>query len=161
YNIRENPLVARIEERIADVLEWPIDAAEGIEVIRYQCGGEYKPHLDFSPRHLRAEYVAGSEDSKRRATLIMYLASPNAGGETYFPHLRLRIAAIPGNALFFCYDPKDLDDSTLHAGQPVSNGEKWIATKWLHELPGQCCHPPTSSHAEHTSVSAWLSDKFF
>lgn len=38
-----------------------------------------------------------------------------------------------GNAVFFSYDRAHPMTRTLHAGAPVVEGEKWIATKWLRE----------------------------
>jgi prolyl 4-hydroxylase len=37
--------------------------------------------------------------------------------------------------LYFAYTAEDgqLDRRTLHGGNPVGRGEKWIATKWLRE----------------------------
>jgi len=38
-----------------------------------------------------------------------------------------------GNAVFFSYDRAHIVTRTLHAGLPVLEGEKWVATKWLRE----------------------------
>ncbi|MNR64452.1 hypothetical protein D3C85_1871040 [compost metagenome] len=47
------------------------------------------------------------------------------------------MAPVKGNAVYFSYLLPDgmLDERTLHAGLPVAEGEKWIATKWLRERP--------------------------
>jgi prolyl 4-hydroxylase len=35
--------------------------------------------------------------------------------------------------VFFNYSRPDPSSASLHAGAPVIEGEKWIATKWLRE----------------------------
>jgi prolyl 4-hydroxylase len=40
---------------------------------------------------------------------------------------------IAGNAVFFSYNKPHASTKTLHGGQPIIQGEKWIATKWVRE----------------------------
>jgi prolyl 4-hydroxylase len=70
---------------------------------------------------------------QRRATLLMYLNTPERGGATIFPDLRLQVAPTKGCAVFFSYDRPHESTGTLHGGAPVLQGEKWVATKWLRE----------------------------
>jgi prolyl 4-hydroxylase len=68
------------------------------------------------------------------ATLIMYLNSTEKGGETIFPDANVAITPKKGNAVLFynCLPCGKEDPLTLHGGSPVVQGEKWIATKWIH-----------------------------
>ena len=66
-------------------------------------------------------------------TLIVYLNTPEAGGNTVFPDAGLDVAPVRGNAVFFSYDRAHASTKTLHGGAPVTAGEKWVATKWLRE----------------------------
>ncbi|MGP1692183.1 MAG: 2-oxoglutarate-dependent dioxygenase, partial [Giesbergeria sp.] len=43
----ENAVVQRLEERIAALLDWPVDHGEGLQVLHYGPGAEYKPHYDY------------------------------------------------------------------------------------------------------------------
>ena len=70
---------------------------------------------------------------QRVATIVMYLNTPEAGGATIFPDVRLAVSPIKGNAVFFSYDRPHPMTHTLHGGAPVKAGEKWVATKWLRE----------------------------
>jgi prolyl 4-hydroxylase len=63
----------------------------------------------------------------------MYLNTPLAGGATTFPDVGFEVAPIKGNAIFFSYDRAHPSTGTLHAGAPVTEGEKWVATKWLRQ----------------------------
>lgn len=137
FQVGEHALIQRIEARIAAVTGFPVDHGEGLQILNYKPGGEYQPHFDFfnpqRPGEARQLRVGG----QRVATLVIYLNSPPAGGATAFPRLGLEVAPVKGNAVFFSYKLPDgsLDERTLHAGLPVQSGEKWIATKWLRELP--------------------------
>ena len=43
----ENAIVSRIEARIARLLNWPLENGEGLQVLHYRPGAEYKPHYDY------------------------------------------------------------------------------------------------------------------
>ena len=129
----ENPLVQRIEERIARLLNWPIENGEGLQVLHYRPGAEYKPHYDYFDPAEPGTPTLLRRGGQRVATLILYLNTPEAGGGTVFPDAHMQVAAQRGNAVFFSYDRPHPDTRSLHGGAPVLQGEKWIATKWLRE----------------------------
>jgi prolyl 4-hydroxylase len=133
FRIGELPLVARIEQRIADLLRLPVEHGEGLQVLHYLPGQEYEPHYDwFDPSQPGFEAIT-ARGGQRVATVVMYLNTPEAGGGTAFPEAGLTIAAQRGTAVYFAYEGGDT--RSLHAGLPVERGEKWIATKWLRERP--------------------------
>lgn len=129
------PLIARIERRIAELLRWPLENGEALQILRYEVGQQYKPHYDYvHPSHSgAAPFLA--RGGQRVASLVMYLNTPEDGGATNFPDAGLEVAAIKGNAVFFSYDRPHPSTKTLHGGMPVRAGEKWVATKWLRERP--------------------------
>ncbi|MDO9359175.1 MAG: 2OG-Fe(II) oxygenase [Polaromonas sp.] len=129
----ENPVVARLEARIATLLGWPLENGEGLQVLRYGPGAEYKPHYDyFDPSEPGTPSIL-KRGGQRVATLVMYLQEPASGGATVFPDIRLQVAPRRGSAVFFNYSQAHPCSQTLHGGMPVVEGEKWIATKWLRE----------------------------
>ena len=129
----EDEVVSRIEKRIARLLNWPLENGEGLQVLRYGPGAEYKPHYDyFDPRESGTPLIL-KRGGQRVATLIMYLYEPEAGGATVFPDVNMRVEPRRGSAVFFSYPLAHPASMTLHGGDPVSVGEKWIATKWLRE----------------------------
>jgi prolyl 4-hydroxylase len=129
----ENALIARIEARIGALLQWPVERGEGIQVLRYAPGAEYKPHYDyFDPREAGTPAIL-RRGGQRVASLVMYLNTPARGGATSFPDAGLEVAPVRGNAVFFAYERPDPATLTLHGGAPVVEGEKWVATKWLRE----------------------------
>jgi len=133
YERSENEVVQRVEARIAKVLKWPIKNGEGLQILRYTQGGQYLPHYDyFDPREAGTPALL-TRGGQRVGTLIMYLQEPESGGSTVFPDLNLQVRPVKGRAVFFSYAQAHPSSRTLHGGEPVVTGEKWIATKWLRE----------------------------
>jgi prolyl 4-hydroxylase len=133
FECGETPLVRRIERRIEALLHWPVDWGEPLQVLHYEPGAEYRPHHDyFDPGQPGTAAVLG-RGGQRVGTLLIYLAAPEAGGATSFPEAGLEIAAVKGCAVFFGYERASADSLTLHGGEPVRRGDKWVATKWLRE----------------------------
>lgn len=129
----ETDVIARIERRIARLVNWPVENGEGLQVLHYTPGAEYKPHYDyFDPAEPGTPTIV-RRGGQRVATLVMYLSEPEKGGGTTFPDVHLEVAPKRGNAVFFSYERPHPSTRTLHGGAPVIAGEKWIATKWLRE----------------------------
>lgn len=129
----ENEICARIEARIAHLVNWPVDHGEGLQVLRYGPGAEYLPHYDYFDLSHASTPAILERGGQRVGTLVMYLNTPQRGGATVFPDVGLEVAPIKGNAVFFSYGQAHPSSQTLHGGAPVLEGEKWVATKWLRE----------------------------
>ena len=121
----ESPWISNLEQRISSLMNIPIQNAEPLHVLNYQPGQEYKPHLDY--------FSSPDVINNRISTLILYLNDVEEGGETFFPHLHFSVLPKKGRAVYFEYFYKDdlLNQLTLHAGKPVIQGEKWVATQWM------------------------------
>ena len=48
FSINENDLITRLDRRIAEVMRWPIENGEGLQILNYKVGGEYKPRRPAS-----------------------------------------------------------------------------------------------------------------
>ena len=129
----EGELVARIEQRIARLVRWPVERGEGLQVLRYVPGTEYKPHYDYFDPEQPGTATLLQRGGQRVGTVVIYLNEPERGGATSFPDVGLQVAPKRGNAVFFSYARAHPGTRTLHGGAPVLAGEKWIATKWLRE----------------------------
>lgn len=126
-------VVYAIEDRIARLTGIPKENGENIQVLQYAIGGEYRPHYDYFDPHSVGGSFHLMRGGQRQASFLMYLNTPDAGGETVFPYLGIKVTPRKGDALLFynCgLDGKE-DPFTLHGGAPVILGEKWLATKWL------------------------------
>jgi prolyl 4-hydroxylase len=127
FEEEESPFIRRIERRVSQLMNVPIEHAEGLQVLHYGPGQEYKAHHDF--------FAPGSPAARnnRISTLILYLNDVEEGGETVFPLLGIAVKPKRGSALYFEYFYRDpaLNDLTLHSSVPVVRGEKWVATQWM------------------------------
>jgi len=129
----ETPFIAQLEERFAALLHWPVTHGEGLQVLCYRPGAEYRPHHDyFDPAHPGTPAIL-ARGGQRVATLLIYLNAPESGGATVFPDVALDINPVAGNGVFFSYDRPHAVTRTLHGGAPVLAGEKWVATLWMRE----------------------------
>ncbi|RMF67913.1 MAG: 2OG-Fe(II) oxygenase [Alphaproteobacteria bacterium] len=126
-----------LERRLTALVGQPPAHGEMLCVLQYPPGGEYRPHLDA----LTAEEGKSGEELKRSGqrthTVLVRLAERFAGGETHFPVAELSFALAAGDALVFPnVDEKGKPDPrSLHAGLPVRDGVKWMATKWIRAQP--------------------------
>jgi prolyl 4-hydroxylase len=131
----ESELVARIETRLAAVTRWPAENGEGLQMLQYEKGNEYRPHYDWFDASLPGPRKHLERGGQRVATIIMYLSDVEEGGGTSFPNIGLQVQPKKGCAVFFANTDAHRmpDPQTLHAGEPVAKGVKFIATKWLRE----------------------------
>lgn len=137
YNRGCSELIRRVEKRLSEIFRFPVSHGESIQILNYGVGGEYKPHFDYFDPETEGGKAAMKKGGNRVATIIMYLNNVDLGGATLFPEGNMQIMPIRGSAVYFDYRLPDgtSDPLTLHGGAPVQQGEKWIATKWVRELP--------------------------
>eukprot|EP00892_Ulva_mutabilis_P008292 jgi/Ulvmu1/5835/UM025_0093.1 len=138
-------IVAAVEKRVAQASMIPEENQEAMQILHYVNGQKYEPHHDFFHDKVNQAQNRGGQ---RIATVLMYLTTPDEGGETVFPNAAEKIAgdewsecakrglavkATRGNALlFFSLHPDGTEDPTsLHGSCPTTKGEKWSATKWI------------------------------
>jgi prolyl 4-hydroxylase len=128
-----------LQRRMAGAAGLPLAHAEHLILLRYAPGQEYRPHCDYLPP---SGFVPLSEggSGQRCRTAIACLAPALRGGATSFPRLGLQVQPRAGDLLVF--DNLDADGrpepQSLHAGEPVEAGVKWIATLWLRQGRQRC-----------------------
>lgn len=120
----ETEVVAKVGKRVSQLMGIPNEHGEGLQILNYKIGQEYKAHFDF---------FSSKVSNPRISTLVMYLNDVEQGGETYFPKLNFAVSPQKGMAVYFeyFYDNQDLNNLTLHGGAPVVIGNKWAATQWM------------------------------
>ena len=135
FQLRESTFIAKLDRRCSELMRRPIENGEGFQVLCYPTGAESKPHFDFLQPSNDANRASIARSGQRVSTLIAYLNDVEQGGETVFPELGLSVVPQPGNAVYFEYgnSRSQVDPRSLHAGNPVLSGEKWVITKWMRE----------------------------
>jgi len=137
FSLLDSDLILQmINARAADAIGIPLENQEPTNVLNYQKGEEYKPHFDFITASGANAMELGAV-GQRVATVLIYLNDGYDGGETVFPTLNWSFKGKPGDALvFWNVDEAGAPDRrTLHAGAPVTRGEKWLYSKWIRANP--------------------------
>lgn len=131
----ETPLIARLEQRLAELMNLPVAHAEGLQVLHYPPGAGSAPHYDFLVPSNPANQASIDRSGQRVSTLVTYLNDVSAGGETVFPAVGWAVSPQRGHAVYFEYANAQgqLDHASLHASAAVVQGEKWVATTWMRE----------------------------
>lgn len=78
----DDAVVSRVEKRVAQATMLPVDNQEGLQILKYVDGQLYEPHFDYFFDDVNKGLAEGGQ---RAATALMYLATPEEGGETVFP----------------------------------------------------------------------------
>lgn len=132
-----HPLIPVIDDRIAALTGIALPYQEGVEGQRYAAGQEFKPHFDTFPTDKSYWPEQRRIGGQRTWTVMICLNEPEAGGGTMFPNAGVRIRPRAGNLLAWCSLDAEgqLNPASLHCGEPVEAGTKYILTKWHRERP--------------------------
>ena len=127
----KHEIVRVVKEKIMTLLDIPVQYTEAIQGQWYQKNGFYHEHYDAYDDLNQFKYTGGN----RTWTCMVTLNEVEEGGDTYFPQLNQRFKPKIGQALIWYNLGEDglADPLTLHAGQPIIKGEKFIITQWFHQ----------------------------
>lgn len=134
--IMENsPLALKIKNIVLHKTNLPVENQEAIHVVKYEVGGQYKPHHDFFHPNTSYYENATKNGGQRKYSCLFYLNDDFKGGETDFPKQDLKVKPKLGKLLMWDNLKKDgsPNHDTLHAGLPVEEGEKWVCIVWVRE----------------------------
>ena len=123
----EDLVVHSINRRIAAVTGSDVRAGEPLHILRYTQGQEFRPHIDAMP----------GEANQREWTALTYLNEDYEGGATVFPDIGVTVRGATGDCLVFrvCDGNGKADMRLRHAGEPVTSGVKWLASRWIRQRP--------------------------
>ncbi|KAM5299808.1 prolyl 4-hydroxylase subunit alpha-2 isoform 3-T3 [Ctenodactylus gundi] len=143
----DDPVVARVNQRMQHITGLTVKTAELLQVANYGMGGQYEPHFDFS----RRPFDSGLKtEGNRLATFLNYMSDVEAGGATVFPDLGAAIWPKKGTAVFWynLLRSGEGDYRTRHAACPVLVGCKWVSNKWFHERGQEFLRPCGSTEVD-------------
>ena len=127
-----------LQARMAAACGLPERHMEGPSVLHYSPGEQIADHFDFVDPQSTPDYAGEiARNGQRVVTFLIYLNDEYEGGETDFPKLGLSHRGQRGGGLYFVNALADLspDLRMLHAGCPVTSGEKWIITQFVRSRP--------------------------
>ncbi|XP_028668630.1 prolyl 4-hydroxylase subunit alpha-2-like isoform X1 [Erpetoichthys calabaricus] len=130
----DDPMIARVNQRMEDITGLAVETAELLQVANYGVGGQYEPHFDFS-RKDEPDAFKRLGTGNRVATYLNYMSDVEAGGATVFPDFGAAIWPRKGTSVFWynLFRSGEGDYRTRHAACPVLVGSKWVSNKWFHE----------------------------
>ena len=131
-----NESIHEVSKRLSILVQMPIRNAEMFQVVHYESGTEYKPHFDSFDQSTELGKKYWEPGGQRMITALIYLNDVEDGGATYFPELNISINPKKGNVLVFhntISETTNINPRSLHAGMPVTSGEKWAANLWFRE----------------------------
>jgi len=113
-----------INSKISKLTNQKINKMEIVEILKYNPGQKFNTHFDYLNIN---EPGIPVEKNDRVATSIAYLNDDFEGGTTIFPELGIEIKPQKGSVLYFEYDKKSNRHKTIHSGEEVTKGVKYIA----------------------------------
>lgn len=121
----EDPAVHALNRRLAAASGTRHDQGEPLLILRYRPGEQYRRHGDYLP----------GEANQRIKTALVYLNQGYGGGETEFPHGDFMVKGRKGDAIVFrnALPNGRFDPMAEHAGRPVTEGVKYLASRWIRE----------------------------
>lgn len=124
--------IIALELMLAEISGLPFSHGEQLHAIAYEPGDCFRPHRDSVYRDSDVGSVAC-----RSITVLLGASCGYAGGATVFPKVDFSATLRCGDLLSFTnLDVNGLPhELSLHAGEPVLTGEKWVFTKWMHSKP--------------------------
>jgi len=135
---RDDPVVKAVIERVCRLSNIPFQNAEKMQVVKYGPGGYYNAHFDASCDDTPESIDFEKNGGQRVLTVLCYLNDDFEDGATHFPNLK-KDYKIPmdGALLFYSLQTPESGNQchplSLHAGMPVSRGEKYICNIWIRE----------------------------
>ena len=157
----QDPIVQRVEERMAAFAMVPVDHGEAIQILRYSDGQKYDPHFDYFPTPTTSSDRASasppcsstsrtSRRAGRRCSRRGPTSTASAPRRRWTPRRRncsartspevrarkLHVKPRRGDALlFWSTNLEGWEDETSLHGVSGDSGEKWTATKWMRAGP--------------------------
>jgi prolyl 4-hydroxylase len=125
-------VVMAITEKVARLCNLPITHVEGLQLVKYQKGQEYKPHHDYFTPEIKGQ--------NRLFTVLIYLNDLDIedGGRTIFPLLNINVVPKTGNAIFWrnCLDDRSVLHESLHTGEIIHTDKiKYAVNCWIRSGP--------------------------
>uniref|UniRef100_A0A6C0B6M3 Fe2OG dioxygenase domain-containing protein n=1 Tax=viral metagenome TaxID=1070528 RepID=A0A6C0B6M3_9ZZZZ len=130
--------IKNIIQRVCAINNYSIENAEDLQVVKYGPGGFYNPHHDSTGDDNKESHEFLKLGGHRIATMLIYLNDDFEGGATRFVNLAKDIKPPKhGSILFYPLDKYNnkCHPKALHAGLPLSSGQKYIANVWIRQKP--------------------------
>lgn len=107
--------------------EFEIHDSETPQVLRYDVGGHYLPHVDGeSIWKAPTDELIWRKSTERDLSVVFFLNDDFEGGDFVFPELRVRVRPEPGMLIAF-----PSTHQYLHGVEPVTKGTRYSIVNWM------------------------------
>jgi prolyl 4-hydroxylase len=126
----DDPVIVEVRRKAAAMAGVPESHVEGLQLVRYAKGEQYKFHYD---------YFDAIRDNQREHTFLVYLNDLELedGGSTIFKSYGIKVYPKTGRCIWFrdMIDGK-LNEKSLHSGeQLLSDKVKYAVNVWIRQKP--------------------------
>jgi len=131
-----DPTIRPIIQRVCDMVGYPFENVEPMQVVKYDSDGYYNEHYDSCPDENDFCRRFVKDGGQRVVTMVLYLNDEFTGGTTKFINLKKEYKPDKyGGILFYSMDKEKTKTHplSLHAGTPLKSGKKYIANIWIRE----------------------------
>lgn len=129
-----SPILNKVKNLISSLTQLPIENQEPPHLIKYEIGGEYKPHYDYYEDNWELHKKELQRGGNRKFSCLFYLNDNFKGGETYFPYNKITITPSIGNLVIWSNLSNGKPNlNSYHAGLPITEGTKWALIVWVRE----------------------------
>lgn len=127
-------IVKNIINKIRKITNSSFNYIEPIQIVKYPENGFFNLHYDACKDTDEICERMNLGRGPRYKTFIIYLNDNFNGGETNFPKKKKIIKPNKRKGVLFYNTDKNgnILDESLHAGLPITKGNKWIANVWIH-----------------------------
>lgn len=171
YTTEENGeidnLIDLIYSRVSNVIEIDKSRFEKFQITQYKPNMHLNLHWDyFTAKDYNPQYtesirkMCSKGGGNRVSTVVLYLNDTEEGGETYFPWQNIAIKPKQGRLIHFKYNYDDPMNNikSAHTGMPVTEGNKWIVTILITEVPLDQPIPNFNRFSEEGKIITSLHD---
>ena len=123
-------------DRIANLVGFPLKNAESFQVVYYTGGTQYNDHHDAFDHETDEGKKHLQRGGQRIYTALGYLNDVEEGGSTEFRDLNISVKPKKGSLLVWknvLPGTTKVHPESLHAGRPVTKGEKFAFNLWFRE----------------------------
>lgn len=146
-------IVFRIKKKISAYLGIELNKGEDIQGQLYEPGQYFHPHHDYFDGNTYINHCLAS--GNRTDTFMVFLNEDLEGGYTNFPHHNLSIKPATGKAVTWnSMIGEEYQGTSLHEGQTVTKGKKYIITSWWRESIWQPAEDARRAKSYHSAISS-------
>lgn len=145
----DDAVIMELREKAARLAGVPADHVEGLQLVRYAKGEQYKFHYD---------YFDAIRDNQRVHTFLVYLndLTMEDGGATIFKGYNVKVYPKQGRAIWFRDMTEDgqLNEKSLHAGEEVHTDTiKYAVNIWVRQKTIMTNLPTAANNGSNSNNS--------